>query len=231
MKCNICGSSKFAEKNGVKNRQCTSCFSLERTRLLWMYLQSHKITRKSRILHIAPDRGIYRALSKIVDKQNYIAADIHPETYAFVDSCQKIDLCALDDEPSFQYDFIVHMHVLEHVRCNIGYTLYHLHRMLKKRGRHICVIPFDDGDYDECFGEIGDKERTRRFGQWDHVRRFGNRDADKHLGKLLKLPNPFDATKNFSKEALQGANIPEHYWQGYHISTVLVLNRKDMKLL
>jgi len=231
MKCNICGNSVFIDMNTRKNVKCKQCNSLERTRLLWMYLQISNIRKESKVLHIAPEKGIYEGLSKIIDLDNYIVADIDPTRYQFVDNCRKIDLCELDDHPSFEYDFIIHSHVLEHISCNIAYTLFHLHRMLKVNGQHICIIPFVNGRYDESFQDLSDEERHVRFGQFDHVRRFGNEDISSHLGKLLQLPNEFDATKDFYVEDLRNANIPENHWKGFHTSTVLRLKRNDMKFI
>jgi len=231
MKCNLCGNEVFLDMNTRKHVQCKECGSLERTRLLWMYLQKLKIRRESKILHLAPEQGLYKALSKCVNKHNYIVADINPKQYKFAEKCVSIDLCDLDREPSFQYDLILHSHVLEHTPCNIAYTLFHLHRMLKKDGLHICVIPFMGGKYDECFQDLSDEERARRFGQNDHVRRFGREDINSHLGKLINLPYNFDATQDFNIETLQAANIPENQWRGFHGSTVLCLKRDDMKLM
>ncbi len=231
MTCNLCGNDTFIDMNARKNVKCGKCGSLERTRLFWMYLQKLNIDKASKILHIAPEVGIYRKLSKIVDKENYIVADFDPRRYHFVDKCVKIDLCRLDDEPSFQYDFIIHLHVMEHTPCNIAYTLFHLHRMLKKDGTHLCVIPFMKGKYDESFQDLSNEERIRRFGQHDHVRRFGREDIASHLGKLINVPAEFDATKDFSIQDLHAANIPESHWKGFHIGTVLNLKRMDMKFI
>ena len=231
MRCNICESTSFIDVNSRKKVQCQQCGSFVRTRLLWMYLQNIKINYDTKILHLAPEKGVYQALVDKVKKGNYVAADINQKYYRFAEKFLKIDLCDLDNQPSFEYDLILHSHVLEHTPCNIAYTLFHLHRMLKKDGHHLCVISFLSGKYDECFQDIGDEERNRRFGQFDHVRRFGRDDIHAHLGKLINVPKEFDATKSFSEETLRHANIPESQWKGFHGSTVLLLKRHDMKLL
>lgn len=231
MTCNICGCDEFLDMNSRKSVRCKKCGSLERTRLLWLYLQRLEISKNTRILHLAPERGLYDRIKTLTDKSNYVVADINPKAYSFAPECKKIDLCDLEDWPSFEFDLIIHSHVLEHVPCNIAYTLFHLHRMLSNNGTHLCIIPFMPGKYDECFQDIGDHERIRRFGQNDHVRRFGSDDIHAHLGKLLKLPSKFDATEDFSPKTLIEANIPENHWRGFHIGTVLSLKRQDMVLL
>lgn len=233
-RCNLCGGTKFSDVKSRKKAKCEVCESVERTRLLWMYLERLDFTSTTRVLHMAPERGLYTALKKRIppaEPANYVCADIDPRGYGFVDNLATLDLCDLDDQPSNQYDVIIHSHVMEHVPCNIAYTLFHLHRMLKPEGHHVCVIPFLPGGYDECFQPIGDQERTRRFGQHNHVRRFGTEDIDRHLGALVKLPRKFDAAEEFGEERLRNANIPESARRGFTINTVLVLGKYDMKLL
>lgn len=229
MKCNLCGSSDFVEMNGRPNARCRHCGSLERTRLMWMYLSRIQMDGAFRALHIAPEKGLYAALTKRLASKNYKVADINPKLYGFAKNCQQIDLCNLDSQLSDNYDLIVHSHVLEHTPCNIAYTLCHLHRMLKPGGKHVFVVPFMKGRYDECFQDIGDEERVRRFGQDDHVRRFGRDDLNEHLGKILKLPNQFDATKDFDNEDLRSANIPITHWTGFTSSTVIIVDKHDAR--
>ena len=230
MQCNVCGATEFVDMHTRKNVRCAQCGSLERTRLIWLYLQDIVLPKNAKVLHFAPERGLHDAFMKMDEIGSYVCADFDPARYRFAD-CVKMDLCSLDDQPSLEYDLIIHSHVLEHVPCNIAYTLFHLHRMLKNDGVHLCVIPFMKGEYDESFQDIGNDERTRRFGQFDHVRRFGANDIPSHLGKLLKLPATFDATTRFAPEVLLAANIPPAHWKGFHISTVLQLSRSDMTLL
>jgi hypothetical protein len=230
-RCNLCGGTRFTDFRSRKNVQCGSCESVERTRLLWMYLERLTFTSETRVLHMAPERSLYNALKKRIQPANYVCADLNPDAYGFVGNMSRLDLCNLDDQPSDRYDVIIHSHVLEHVPCNIAYILFHLHRMLKSEGHHVCVIPFLSGCYDECFQPIGPDECKRRFGQANHVRRFGVEDIDRHLGALLQLPGEFNAREQFGAGPLRRANIPESAWRGFTVNTVLVLRKYDMKLL
>lgn len=231
LRCNLCGCTEFLAQRSRPGVRCAECNSFERTRLLWMYLEKLPLAPDARVLHLAPELGLYKRLAERVKAENYTVADINPAGYPTIPNVRKMDLCALDKEPSNRYDLIVHAHVLEHTPCNIAYTLYHLHRMMTPQGKHVCVIPFMGGRYDECFATLSDEERTRRFGQFDHVRRFGAKDIDRHLGSVMKLPKKFDATKRFKEEALRRANIPEAMWRGFTGATVLTLSKYDMKLL
>ena len=229
--CNLCGCSEWGDMGVRQGVLCRDCNSVERTRLLWLYLQQLGVDRTTRILHLAPEKGIYQQLSAITSEKNYVTADFDPNRYRFATNCRPIDLCNLDGEPSRQFDLILHSHVLEHIPCSIAYVLFHLHRMLTDDGTHLFIAPFMPGRYDECFAELSDEERIARFGQFDHVRRFGRDDIGSHIGQLLRLPDQFDATVDFPPETLRRYNIPEGQWTGFHPGTVLRLRRHDMHLL
>ncbi|CAN7684144.1 class I SAM-dependent methyltransferase [Rhizobium rhizogenes] len=213
------------------NVQCLSCNSLERTRLLWLYLDRLQLSPTASILHFAPEKSIYNRFRERYPNANYVTADVDPRPYPFVEKIEHFDLCDLDHHESDQWDLIVHSHVLEHTPCNIAYTLYHLHRILKPMGQHICVIPFLPGKFDETYQDIPLNERLKRFGQRDHVRSFGKEDIGSHVGALLNIPQHYDVTQSFSADELRAANIPETAWQGYTINTVLTLGKYDMKFL
>jgi phosphoglycolate phosphatase len=174
---------------------------------------------------------LYNALSKVISPSNYRTTDIDPARYRrYAPRTTRLDLCALDDEPSCAYDFIIHSHVLEHVPCSLAYTLFHLHRMLAENGAHICVIPFSSGAWEESFEALSGDERTQRFYQHDHMRRFGRDDRDSHLGKVIRLPESFDATEVFTEDELRAANIPKDHWRGFTMGTVLELKKQDYLL-
>lgn len=231
MQCNICGNQEFIDFNGRTAVVCSGCGSTERTRLLWLYLEKLGLNRDSRILHIAPEQGIYTKISAIVDAENYETRDIQPETYKFAKGIQRIDLCDLESLKSNHYDLILHSHVLEHVTCNVAYTLFHLHRAMKETGDHLFVVPFMPGKYDECFQEIGAAERVRRFGQDDHVRSFGKEDVANHLGKLVELDLNFDAEADIGAQLLQQYNIPRSAWKGLSPHMPISLKKYQMRLL
>src|SRR6185312_1110324 len=103
MKCNLCGCSEFKDMKSRKSVRCVRCGSLERTRLLWMYLERLALGNETRVLHLAPEKGIYDKLSTILGEENYVCADIDPPRYAFARNCRKLDLCELNDEPENSY--------------------------------------------------------------------------------------------------------------------------------
>lgn len=230
--CNLCYNTEFSNLNGRVAVQCTICGSLERTRLMWMYIEERvRLRPDSRVLHFAPELGVYRAISRIVPPKNYICADMSQSRYKFVENFVKIDMCNdLEKYESKSFDLIVHSHVLEHVRCNISYVLYQLHRLLKDDGKHVCVIPFYGRYYEESLNRLTPEDATARFGQHDHVRIFGTRELDVSLGKAIRLPKAFDAEADFGADTLRRYNVPEAHWKGFTPSTVLCLDRRDYLL-
>lgn len=231
MQCNICGNQQFLDFNHRSAVMCAGCGSMERTRLLWLYLDRLGLGKGSRVLHIAPEKGIYDKISGIVSAGGYETRDFNPELYKFAKGIQHIDLCRLESLPSDHYDLILHSHVLEHVTCNIAYTLFHLHRALKETGHHVFVVPFRPGKYDECFQDIGAAERERRFGQDDHVRSFGMQDVADHLGKLVEVDPGFDAEAVFGAQLLEQCNIPRSAWKGLSPHMPISLGKHQMTLL
>jgi hypothetical protein len=229
VKCNICKCTEFEDFRGRPRARCTQCGALERTRLLAMHLEQLTLPPAARILHVAPEESISRMMCSLHDVAEYTAADFDPEAYAFTD-CRKIDLCDLEHWPSNHFDLVLHSHVLEHTKCNIAYSLFHIHRMLKPGGRHVFLLPFTSGHFEESFEEISPGERQRRFGQWDHVRKFGVDDIENHLGKILTLPETVDAEACYGRSVLEGAAIPERLWNGLHGSSVIDVGKDDYRL-
>ncbi len=232
MQCNICGGSHFENAGTRTAARCKSCGSFERTRLLWLHIEKKiELTSATRILHLAPELGLYRRISSKVAAPHYDVRDLFPENFPFADRIREIDLCRLEGLPSNHYDLIIHSHVLEHVPCNIAYTLFHLHRAMDPAGHHMFVVPFTSGRYDECFQDITAEERRRRFGQEDHVRSIGKLDVEAHLGSVVKIDADVDFESEFGAETLETANIPRSTWRGLSAHGVIHLRKRDFILI
>ena len=188
------------------------------------------VTPTTRVLHIAPERGLARRLVAVAGERCTLA-DIDPERYRKLGQVVRLDLCRdLESIPDRSYDLIVHSHVLEHLPCNHAYVLYHLHRILSADGRIVCCIPVMGGHYDFATSpSIEAGERQRRFGQHNHYCRYGRADLDMTLGKLYKLTD-YDLTRDFEIEELDRYNIPEVARRGFTPHTVLWLGRNDYLL-
>lgn len=188
------------------------------------------VTPTTRILHIAPERGLAKRLVAIAGDRCTLA-DIDPHRYRRIGRVSRLDLCRdLDAIPARSYDLIIHSHVLEHLPCNHAYVLFHLHRILSDEGRVVCSIPFMGGHFDFATSpEIDPSERRRRFGQDNHFCRYGRADLDMSLGKLYKLAD-YDLTREFDVADLDRYNIPEAARRGFTPHTVLCLRRDDYLL-
>jgi phosphoglycolate phosphatase len=182
-----------------------------------------------RVMHIAPERGLYNYISTI-ENVRYELFDLNPEKYTFA-KVTRLDLVTdLVAMPSRTYDVVMHSHVMEHVLGNVTAVLFHLHRLLKDDGEQFCIIPLMSGHYSEDLGPLPKEERTRRFGQFDHVRRFGREQAKQTVGMLFKLPEDYDLEAIFDPALLDRHNIPAYSRKGLSPDTVLRLKKSDLLL-
>lgn len=146
-----------------------STLSLERHRLLWLYLKNETnfFTASKKVLHFAPEQAFYNRFRKM-DNLEYITTDLNsPLADVKADIC---DLPFADNE----FDVIFCNHVLEHIP-NDTKAMQELFRILKKGGMGIFQIP-QDLSREKTFEDntITDKkERAKIFGQYDHVRIYG----------------------------------------------------------
>lgn len=231
MECNFCGNTEFRDRKSRKEIVCTKCGSDERTRIMRLFLEKFAIVRPGmRVMHLAPERGIYKFISNIADVR-YEVYDLEPANFPFA-PVQPLNLVTdLVKIPSRTYDVVIHSHVMEHIPCNITAVLFHLNRILKDNGEQACVIPFEPGHSGEDLGPLSGAERLARFGQRDHVRRFGRADVERTVGMIFRLPAEYDLEGIFAPAELDRFNIPPYCRKGFTQHTFLRLNRSDMLLL
>jgi SAM-dependent methyltransferase len=114
--------------------ECPRCGSLERTRLLWLYLQNElKIAEGLHILHIAPEYAIFNRLKNWA---GYEDVDLNP-----ANARQVMDITAIP-RPEAVYDLIICSHVLGHIPDE-ALAIRELHRVLKPRGIVIFMTLLD----------------------------------------------------------------------------------------
>ena len=148
--------------------------SLERHRLLWLYLQSTDFFENSKkVLHVAPEQCFYKLFKK-QKNLNYLTTDLYSPLADI-----KADICNLPLEDN-HYDVIFCNHVLEHIE-NDKKAMQELYRVLKPGGMGIFQIPQElnkDNTYED-FSITSPAERKKHFGQYDHVRVYGKDYFDK----------------------------------------------------
>ncbi len=143
--------------------------SLERHRLLWLYLKRHTdfFTATAKMLHVAPEQCFYKRFRNM-DNLDYVTADIESPLADLKFDLHDIPL------PNDTYDIIFCHHVLEHVEDDIR-CMQELCRVLKPGGMAIMQVP-QDIRRDKTFSDpsiTDEAERIRLFGQYDHVRVYG----------------------------------------------------------
>ena len=151
-----------------------STLSLERHRLLWLYLtnETNFFTSKKKVLHMAPEQCFLTRFRKL--NHDYVTADIDSP---IADVTADIINLPFNDN---SFDVIFCNHVLEHVQDDTK-AMKELFRVMKKGGMGIFQVP-QDLNRDVTFEDnsiTNPKERAKIFGQYDHVRVYGRDYFDK----------------------------------------------------
>lgn len=172
-----------------------STLSLERHRLLWLYLECETdfFTAPKKLLHFAPEQAFYKRFKKL-PRLDYTTTDLN-SPLADVEA----DICDLPFEDN-TYDVILCNHVLEHIPDDLK-AMQELYRVLKPGGMAIVQIP-QDLSREKTFEDdsITDrKARAKIFGQYDHVRVYGRDYFDK-LRAVGFTVNEVDYTNQLTPE-------------------------------
>lgn len=188
----------YGYENPRENVLSPSTLSLERHRLLWLYLKNETdfFTRPIKLLHFAPEQAFYQRFKKL-DHITYTTTDLNSPL-----ADVKADICHLPfDEDTF--DVILCNHVLEHIPDDTK-AMQELFRVMKPGGWGIFQIP-QDLKREQTFEDntITDrKERARIFGQYDHVRIYGRDYFDKLRNAGFKVEE-VDYTNTLPKEDVE----------------------------
>lgn len=172
-----------------------STLSLERHRLLWMFLTNETdfFTAPHKVLHFAPEQAFYKRFRKLKNL-DYTTTDLNSPLADI-----KADICNLPFEDN-SFDVILCNHVLEHIPDDTK-AISELFRVMKPGGWGIFQIP-QDLDRASTFEDdsITDKkQRAKVFGQYDHVRIYG-RDYFKTLEEAGFNVSPVAYASQLSKE-------------------------------
>ncbi|PSJ65362.1 class I SAM-dependent methyltransferase [Kumtagia ephedrae] len=217
-RCPICGGSEFVDDVGRKMERCTSCRSLKRTRAAALFVEKFvKLTKKSKILHFAPEERFAEYLASRC-QDGYEMADVSRDRYQPLAERLGAKLAVLDlckdakGLPSDTYDLVIHNHVIEHVPCNWTIVLQQLHRIVKPGGAHLFSFPiYAKGYYREELDPAVSKDvRTKEYGRWNHVRRFGRKDLDRTLGAVFNIEGT-EARDNFTVDELLSAGVTSDF--------------------
>lgn len=181
--CPVCGKHyrkmlPYGRIVSRKNALCPNCLSLERHRLIWLYLKgkTNFFTSNLKVLHIAPE---FCFLKRFAGMKNieYISADLE-SPWAKV----KMDVrnIPFDDNT---FDVVICNHLLEHIDDETK-ALKEIYRIMKPGSWGIMQVPLNyqrQITYEDA-SIVSEKEREKAFGQRDHVREYGL-DYPEHLRK------------------------------------------------
>jgi SAM-dependent methyltransferase len=203
VECPVCerSFSKFLSYgSNVAHRENVLCpydLTLERHRLMWLYLTRKTVffsAESLKVLHIAPEQ-CFLTLFKKQKNLDYTTADL---VSPIADIHFDLHDIPLEDN---QYDVIFCNHVMEHVDDPIR-CMSELNRVMKSGGWAIMQVPQDMSRAEtyEDKSITSPEEREKHFWQKDHVRLFG-KDYPSYLEKAgfkveeFDLNTEFDATE------------------------------------
>jgi len=180
-----------------ENALSPSTLSLERHRLLWLYLKNETdfFTADKKVLHFAPEQCFLKQF-KTLKNLDYTTTDLNSPL-----ADVKADICNLPFSDN-EFDVILCNHVLEHIPDDTK-AIQELYRVLKPGGMGIFQIP-QDLSRETTFEDdsITDKKkRAKIFGQYDHVRVYGRDYFDKLRSIGFKVEE-VDYTSKISKEEI-----------------------------
>lgn len=205
--CPLCGRSfrrllPYGYVVQRENALCPSCLSLERHRLIWLWLkrESHFMEERPSLLHIAPELCLMRHLKRLYKGQpeRYTTADLESPLATLHFNVEQIPL------PDKSYQMVICNHLLEHVEKE-KQALRELYRILAPGGWGILLAPIDyslaKSFEDDTITDP--KERERLFGQYDHRRRYG-RDYPERLRSAGFEVEEIDYAAQLSAEERRG---------------------------
>ena len=187
----------YGYENQRDNVLSPSTLSLERHRLLWLYLKQNTglFSKPLKVLHFAPEQAFYKRFRNLKNLE-YVTTDLNSPL-----ADVKADICDLPFKNE-EFDFILCNHVLEHIPDDTK-AMQELFRILKPGGTAILQIP-QDLKRAETFQDdtITDpKERAKIFGQYDHVRIYGRDYFDK-LRSIGFSVEEVDMTADLSEDEI-----------------------------
>lgn len=185
--CNCCGKSfrKFLPKGNIirQNAKCPYCSSLERVRLLDLYLdQELNVYKKKdiKVLHFAPEAILFKKFSS--QQIEYIDCDINPAYARYI-----VDITSIP-YPDDYFNLIICSHVLGHIPDEVK-AIHELKRVLKDDGIALIMTllnlkeekTFEDPKINSA------QDRLKYYGEPDLCRLHGNDFAARMQSQGFKV--------------------------------------------
>ena len=187
-----------------ENALCPSCLSLERHRLMWLFLQKETdfFNASLKVLHVAPELCFLNRFKKLKNL-DYITGDLESPLAEV-----KMDIHQIPF-PDHSFDVVFCNHVLEHVADDLK-ACEEINRVLKPKGWGIIQSPVYNLKATLEDNSITDpQKREQIFGQSDHVRKYGKDYAARLSQSGLRVVEN-DFVKNLPKELIKKHALPEN---------------------
>jgi len=209
VECPVCerSFSKFLSYgSNVAHREGVLCpydLTLERHRLMWLYLKDHSsffTADKLDVLHIAPEQCFHKRF-KDQKNLNYLTGDL---VSPIADLHFDLHSIPLEDN---RFDVVFCNHVMEHVDDALQ-CMKELYRVMKPGAWAIMQVPQDlsrDITYEDK-SITSPEDREKHYWQKDHVRLFG-KDYPRWLEKAGFTVQEFDPKKEIGNELIERYRI------------------------
>ncbi|WP_370452665.1 methyltransferase domain-containing protein [Marinifilum sp. N1E240] len=210
VECPVCGGKfrkflpyGYTKATGRENALCPKCLSLERHRLMWLYLNDETdfFTNDLKVLHIAPEQCFFKRF-KALPNLDYTTGDLESPIADVHFDVQEIPF----EDASF--DVVICNHVLEHVDDDAK-AMREMYRILKPNGFAILQVPMDtDNPKTMEDPTVTDpKEREHLYRQKDHVRLYGLDYANRLSNAGFKV-NSIEYAKSFEATLASKYSLP-----------------------
>ena len=178
---------------------CPNCGSIDRERLIYLYLKNKKgdwFSKNLKVLHIAPEGNLQKVL---MAKSNidYLSADLNSSL-----ATVKMDITNIQYQNN-SFDVIICNHVLEHIPDDRK-AMAELYRVLKPGGWAILQVPISlslNQTYEDPM-VTSPEEREKVFGQSDHVRIYAKDYKDRLEGVGFSV-EVYSFVKEFGESAIR----------------------------
>jgi SAM-dependent methyltransferase len=205
VECPVCNQSfrKFLSYGSdVAHREnvlCPNDLTLERHRLMWLYLKNKSTfftSSKIDLLHIAPEQCFLPYFKK-QSNLNYLTGDLESP---IADIHFDLHFIPLEEN---RFDVVFCNHVLEHVEDDTQ-CMHELFRVMKPGGWGIFQVPLDTtrNETYEDKSIVSPADREIHFWQKDHVRLYGL-DYPKKLAAVGFEVDTFNIQQELSDEQIK----------------------------
>ena len=207
----------YGRINSRPNALAPHSLSLERHRILWLFLQRKTdfFTHPLRLLHLAPEYCFLK-LFRDLEHIDYITADLNSP---WADMHFDVHEIPFEND---SFDVVMGNHLMEHVTDDLQ-VFKEFYRVMKPGGWGVFQVPIDFSNPNT----IGDpnvtdpRERERLYWQSDHVRLYG------YEGYIKQLEGVGFDVKKVDMQAELGAERTKRYALGgerfvYHVTKPVV---------